>query len=138
MSVCLWDIVDSKGISSLSGWAHAERLNAADRAALNGKLDLLTQLGFDYAMRTGIVRGPLAVDRHIYKLRAVAESRTFLLFLCCGPLEPTASTVLSATVLSAALEVDGHMHPPTSLQVAQAARQALIMNPKLRVLHERF
>ena len=133
MSVYLWNILDPRGTSQLDTWARDQRLTAADRAALNSKLDLLTQLGFDYAVEVGLLRGPLALDPSIYKLRAASASRTFLLFLCPGPLEPDSSTILSA-----ALEVDGSMNPTTSLKDAKAAREALIIDPERRVVHERF
>lgn len=113
-------------------WAKDTRLTTRDRAALNQKLDRLHQLDFDLAIGTKLLAGPIAKQRHIYKL--VIHGDVMLRpLLCRGPIDPETEY----TLLLGAIERGGKL-PKEAPQHAEENRLIVLKDLSRRVSHERI
>jgi len=111
-------------------WVKDDRLTKRSRAALNQKLDRLSQIDFDLAIQTKFLAGP--IYKSVYKL-VVKTDVQLRPMLCRGPFNVDEEY----TLLLGAVETGGKL-PQGAKEKAEANRQIVIGNPSRRVEHERI
>jgi len=111
-------------------WVRDERLTSRDRAALNQKLDRLSQTDFQLAIDTKLLAGP--IYKNIYKLVIHADVMLRPM-LCRGPYK----NQLEYTLLLGAVETGGKL-PQGSKEKAESNRQIVIADSSRRIKHERI
>ena len=126
----LWDFRSERGENVILRWVREDRLTKRARAALNQKLDRLSQLEFDLAVQTKFLAGP--IYKRIYKLVVKADIQLRPL-LCRGP----HNVEREYTLLLGAVEV-GDKLPNGAKEKAEENRQVVIKNPNRRVKHGRI
>jgi hypothetical protein len=126
----LWDFLSPRGENVILSWVKDEKLTMRDRAALNQKLDRLSQIPFDLAIETKLLAGP--IHKHIYKL--VIHSDVMLRpMLCRGPID----NLGEYTLLLGAIEV-GWKLPAGSKEKAADNRKTVINDQSRRCIHVRI
>jgi hypothetical protein len=130
----LWTFVSESGRDVLREWANEIRLPTRLRARLDQKLDVLCTQPFASVIHSSLLAGPIAKQRHIYKLR-VNESMALRPLLCKGPLSGEAGY----TLLLGAVERDRKLVPGDAPERASRNRELVILDPQhRRKTHERF
>jgi hypothetical protein len=130
LSMMLWDFLTPRGENVILRWVEDERLTVRDRAALNQKLDRLSQIPFALAIGTKLLAGP--IWKHIYKLVIHADVMLRPM-LCRGPIDKEREY----TLLIGAIETGGKL-PRGAKEKAQENREAVISDPSRRRRHERI
>lgn len=135
MSWKIFDAIGRNNVSNIVIWIAKERLTKRDIGQLNQKLDMLEQNGPD--LSPGLLAGPIKSKRnkrlpsHIYKLRIFTD-RMLRPMLCKGPIE----VAKEFTMLLGAIETGNVLD--TDAADAEEVRVAIIANPELRKIHERY
>jgi hypothetical protein len=126
-SMPLWTFVSESGRDVLKEWARKVRLPTWARARLDQKLDVVSQQPFETLIHTRLLAGPIAKQRHIYKLR-VDGATAVRVMLCRGPLLGESGH----TLLEGALERDRRLTPPDAPERAARNREKVISDPAHR------
>lgn len=127
----LFDFTTERGESVIQRWAKGENLGARDRAALNEKLDWLSQIDFDLAKGTRLLVGPVLPE--IYKLR-VFGSVMLRPFLCRGP----KLVEVEYTLLTGAIERNNALRPSEWKRAADGNLRLLKSDQSRRSPHVRL
>ncbi len=126
----LWDFLSPRGENVILRWVKDDRLTVRDRAMLNQKLDRLCQIGFNLAIDTKLLAGP--IHKHIYKL--VIHGDVMLRpMLCKGPIE----IAKEYTLLLGAVETGGKL-PSGAMEKAEENRATVKRDPSRRCPHVRI
>jgi hypothetical protein len=123
----LWTFVSESGRDMLADWAGELRLPTRVRAAIDQKADVLRQQPFEILIHTNLLAGPIAKQRHIYKLRVNGDIAVRLM-LCKGPLERDDGY----TILLGAVERDGKLVPADAPERASLNRELVLKSPRER------
>lgn len=126
----LWDFLSARGENVILRWVADDRLSKRARAALNQKLDRLTQVDFELAIGTKLLAGP--VYKHVYKMVIHADVMLRPL-LCRGPINNESEY----TLLRGAVEIGGKL-PSGCREEAEANRGIVLQSPSRRCFHERI
>ena len=133
-SMALWTFVSESGRDVLKEWADDARLPTRVRALVDQKMTVLQQQPFESLIHTNLLAGPIAKQRHIYKLR-VNGSVAVRILLCRGPL----SGEFAYTLLLGAVERDRLLVPNNAPERAAHHRDLIIADPaRRRKRHEPF
>lgn len=125
----LWDFLDGKKRNVIADWIREQ--SKRDRAKLDQKFDRLEQIDFELAIATKLLAGPIAKQKHIYKMTVHGEVQLRPM-LCKGPSDMDHEY----TMLLGAVEKGYKLTP--SAEKAEANRSILVQNPDQRCDHERI
>src|SRR5262249_20530851 len=121
----LYEYVDLGGRGAMTGWVKTKE--AREHAGyLVQALSRLEQVASTESL-PGRVAGPLALYRHIYKLRMGGKVRLRVL-LCKGPCEPAREM----TLLMPAFERNWKLEPPDAPARADRRRQEILFDSRRR------
>lgn len=121
MTWTLFDYRDGRGRNPVREWC--ERLQKADLARMNQRIDLLREKGKDFC--PGLA-GPLHRSPHLYKIK-INGSVAARLILCKGPIYMETEY----TLLLGEVEKDDEL-PAGTLEAAESYRQEVIRDPRNR------
>lgn len=121
MPWALYDYRDHRGQNPIKDWC--ERLQKSDLAKMNQRIDLLEKNGHELCPGLGInLRG----FPHLYKIKVNGQVAARL-FFCKGPVDME----IEYTLLLGEFERDNKL-PKGTLETAEAYRQEIIANPRIR------
>ena len=131
----LYDAKSLNGRNRIQAWADKAAKSSKDRAALNHRFLMLSQMDYDLAVGTKVLNGPLRGSHGIYKVKVFGD-HAMRPMLCRGPVD----AVREYTILEGAVEHNyGKLDPPDAQARAMEVRDEVALDPKNRRMnHEVF
>jgi len=125
----LWDFLDARSRNVIQEWGRQQ--TTRDRAKLDQKFDRLEQIDFELAIGTKLLAGPIAKQKHIYKMPIHGDVQLRPM-LCRGP----ADMQREYTLLLGAIEKDFKLVPDPAK--AEENRVAVVADLNRRCSHVRI